>query len=53
MNELFPCLACYGQKLKSVFLRNGNESSLKGSNENEMGKTFLKSDIYDPISSCF
>ena len=49
MNEIFPCLACYRQKL-IFFVRKSrqiNISPVKGSGEDEIGTIFFKSDIYD------
>ena len=51
INEIFPCLACYDQKL-SFFLEfetKINTNSVKASFEEEIGTIFLKSDIYDPF----
>ena len=51
VNEIFPCLACYGQKLNS-FVRKSrqiNTSPVKGSAEDEIEIIFLKSDIYYPF----
>ena len=52
MNEIFPCLTCYGQKLFFFFSEIDtkiNTSSVKGSSKDETGAIFLKSDIYDPF----
>ena len=52
VNEIFPCPACYGQKLNffcSEIETKVNTSFVKGSGEDEIGTTFLKSDIYDPF----
>ena len=52
MNEIIPCLACYGQRLIFLFGNRDkdqqiNTSSVKGSGEDEIGTNFLNSDIYD------
>ena len=49
MNEIFSCLACYGQRLIFLF-GNRNKvktSSVKGSGEDEIQTNFLNSNIYD------
>ena len=48
MNEIFPCLAYYSQKL-SFFFGNWDKDKYKLCEEEEMGTIFLKSDIYDPL----
>ena len=50
MNEIFPCLTCYGQKLNFYVwkLRTKiNTSSVKRSGEDEIGIIILKSDNYN------
>ena len=49
MYEIFPCLACYGQKLFLFGNRDKNTNSVKGSGEDEIGTIFLKRGIYDPF----
>ena len=52
MNEIFPCHACYGQKLNffcSEIESNINTSSVKGSGKDEIATFFWESDIYDPF----
>ena len=52
MNEMFPCLDCYGQKLIffcSEIETKINRSSVKGSGEDEIGTILKKSDICDPF----
>ena len=57
MNEIFSCLAFYGQRLIFLF-GNRNKvktSSVKGSGEDEIQTNFLNSDIYDefyPVLAC-
>ena len=50
MNDIFPCLACYGQKPKFfVWKSRQNTSSVKGSGKDEIGTIFPKSDIHYPF----
>ena len=54
MNEIFPCISCYGQELNlfcsGIEVKMNikiNVSSVKRSGEDEIGTMFLKIDIYD------
>ena len=50
MNEIFPVLACCGQKLNflcSVIETKINTSTVKQSSEDKIGTIILKSDTYD------
>ena len=52
MNEIFPCLVCYGQRLSFFFSEIETKistSPVKGSGEDEIRTVFLKSDICDPF----
>ena len=50
MSEIFPRLACYGQTLFCWEIETKiSTSSVKGSDEDKIETTFLKSDIYDPF----
>ena len=52
LNEIFPYLACYGQKLNffcSEIETNINISSVKGSGENEIGIIFFKKELFNPL----
>ena len=46
MNEIFSCLACYGQKFFLEIETNINTSSVKRSGEEKIETIFLKSDVY-------
>ena len=49
MNEIFPCLTCYGKKLSfwSEIETKINTTSMKRSGEDEIGTIYLKNNIYD------
>lgn len=50
MNEIFPRLTCYDQKIKFTARKSRlmeTKALRKKSDKNEMGTIFFKSDIYD------
>ena len=51
INVIFPCLACYGQKLEFIVLKSRQDKYkvVKGREKYKMGTIFFKSDIYDPF----
>ena len=53
MNEIFPCLACYCQKLKLVVQKieeKINTSPVKGNDKDEIENFFFfGSEMYDPF----
>ena len=54
MNEIFPCLAGYGQRLIffSGIETKINTSSVKRSGKDEIGTNSISSDIYDQVLAC-